>query len=214
MAHPSFGRTLTVRGLDMFDTPPIALDPLFAHETLLRGVTAVCEPFAGAGNLVGAMRERGITVFASDIFPRSHCSRLDFFDMAAAPCPVLVSNPPYSQATALFEHAFAIGFKVVVFLLTTNYLHTGDRRERIHKRGNLVRVHVLAERLQNMHDGAHLAAGGKKASQPQVHSWFVFDRDHFGPAVVNPVSLHRPDEKMPWAEPDELPAQLRLVSQG
>ena len=62
-------------------------------------------------------------------------------------------------------------------------------------------------------DEAHLAAGGKKASQPQVHSWFVFSLDHFGPATINSVSLHRPDEKMPWAEPDELPAQLRLVSQ-
>ena len=216
MAHrPSFGRTLSIRGLDMFDTPPIALAPLFVQERLLRGVTAIAEPFAGRGNLAVAMRARGIVVHASDIFDRgcADSRTIDFFDMAAAPCPVLVSNPPYSQATALLEHAFAIGFRVVIFLLTTNYLHTGDRRERIHKRGHLARVHVLAERLQGMHDGAHLAAGGKKASQPQVHSWFVFDRDHFGPATINPVSLHRPSEKMPWA--DE-PALLRLVqaSQG
>jgi hypothetical protein len=183
MAHPSFGWALTIRGLDMFDTPPVALGPLFAHEPLLRGVTSISEPFCGRGNLVTAMRARGLTVHASDIFPRGcpDSAALDFFDMTAAPCPVLVSNPPYSQATALLEHAFAIGFRVVIFLLTTNYLHTGDRRERIHKRGNLVRVHVLAERLQGMHEGAHLAAGGKKASQPQVHSWFVFNQAHYGP---------------------------------
>ena len=46
MARPSFGRTLTIRGLDMFDTPPIAFDPLFAHEPLLRGVTSVASRFA------------------------------------------------------------------------------------------------------------------------------------------------------------------------
>jgi len=36
--HPSFGRSMTERGLDQFDTPPIALAPLFEHEPLLKGV--------------------------------------------------------------------------------------------------------------------------------------------------------------------------------
>ena len=31
MNRPSFGRALAVRGLDQFDTPPVALDPLFAR---------------------------------------------------------------------------------------------------------------------------------------------------------------------------------------
>ena len=169
MAHrPSFGRTLSIRGLDMFDTPPVALAPLFVQEPLLRGVTAIAEPFAGRGNLAVAMRARGIVVHASDIFDRgcADSRTIDFFDVVEAPCPVLVSNPPYSQATALLEHAFAIGFGVVIFLLTTNYLHTGDRRERIHKRGHLARVHVLAERgLQGVTctTGRTSAAGGKKA---------------------------------------------------
>ena len=38
--RPSFGRRAHVRGLDLFDTPPIALGPLFAHEPLLAGVTS------------------------------------------------------------------------------------------------------------------------------------------------------------------------------
>ena len=33
---------------------------------------------------------------------------------------------------------------------------------------------------------------------------------HFGPAAIAPVSLHRPNERMPWAEPPT----LRLVSQN
>ena len=36
--RPSFGRSKSERGLDQFDTPPIALAPLFAHEPLLAGV--------------------------------------------------------------------------------------------------------------------------------------------------------------------------------
>ena len=68
--RPSFGRSKANRGFDQFDTPPIALDPLFAHEPLLAGAKAICEPFCGKGNLVIAMRGRGITVFASDIQDR------------------------------------------------------------------------------------------------------------------------------------------------
>ena len=50
--RPSFGRPPAIRGFDLFDTPAIALEPLFAHEPLLRGVTTVAEPFCGRGNLV------------------------------------------------------------------------------------------------------------------------------------------------------------------
>ena len=62
-------------------------------------------------------------------------------------------------------------------------------------------MHVLAERLQDMHDANHVAAGGKKASQSQLHAWFVFDRDYCGPATINPVSIHQPAARMPWGLP-------------
>ena len=61
--------------------------------------------------------------------------------------------------------------------------------------GALRRIHVLAERLQGMHDANFT---GEKASQSQVHAWFVFDRDYCGPATINPVSIHRPATRMPW----------------
>ena len=46
-----------------------------------------------------------------------------------------------------------------------------------------------------MHD-ANFA--GKKASQSQVHAWYVLDRNYCGPATINPVSIYRPGERMPW----------------
>jgi hypothetical protein len=199
MGRPSFGRTRAERGLDQFDTPPMALAPLFAQEPLLAGVTSVCEPFAGKGNLVTAMRQRGLTVFASDIVNRGcpDSTILDFRDMARRPCDVLVSNPPYADAMGLLEHAWGLGFRVVAFLLVTGFLHTADRYERVHKRGHLVRVHTLAERLQDMHDANYT---GPKASQAQLHSWLVFDRNHCGPAMINPVSLRQPDVRLPWID--------------
>ena len=191
-SRPSFGRPRAVRGLDQFDTPPIALDPLWAHEPLLAGVTEACEPFCGKGNLVSAMRARGLIVHASDIVDRGcpDSTVLDFRKMTRRPCDVLLSNCAYADAMGHIEHAWALGFRVVVLLLKLSFLSTTERYERLHKRGHLRRVHVLAERLQDMHDANYT---GKKASQSQSHAWFVFDRDYCGRAEINAVSIHQPD---------------------
>jgi hypothetical protein len=207
--RPSFGRTEAERAFDQFDTPPIALGPLFEHEPLLAGVTTVAEPFCGKGNLVMAMRARGLTVIASDIQHRGcpDSTVLDFRAMTQRPpgCDALISNPPYDGAMGgameFIERALALRFRVIALLLKQSFLSTEDRFERLHKPGHLRRVHVLAERLQDMHDAAHIAAGGKKASPSQVHAWFVLDRDYCGPATISPVSIHRPAARMPWAPP-------------
>jgi Protein of unknown function (DUF2800) len=203
LKRPSFGRSREIRGHDCFDTPPEALAPLFVQEPLLAGVTAVSEPFCGLGNLVLDMRARGLTVFASDLLDRGcpDSTVLDFKDMTRRPCDVLISNPPYARSMEFIEHALALGFQVIALLLPVDFLCTADRRERLHKPGHLRRVHLLAERLQGMHDAAHLAAGGKKAGQSQKHAWFVLDATYRGPAVINPVSLHQPAAMMPWRLP-------------
>jgi hypothetical protein len=128
---------------------------------------------------------------------------LDFFAMTARPpgCEVLISNPAYARVMDVIEHALALGFRVIALLLKLSFLSSADRFERLHKPGHLRRVHVLAERLQDMHDAEHLAAGGKKAGQSQQHAWFVLDRDYRGPARIVPVSIKHPALRMPWAAP-------------
>jgi hypothetical protein len=49
-----------------------------------------------------------------------------------------------------------------------------------------------------MHDANYT---GEKAGQSQVHAWFVLDGDYRGPATINPVSIHQPAARMPWAQP-------------
>ena len=108
------------------------------------------------------------------------------------------ASPParYGEAMAYLEHAWALGFRLVVLLLPPSFLFSAGRFERMHKRGHLRRVHILAERLQDMHDANFT---GKKASQSQVHAWFVFDRNYYGNAEINAVSIYRPTERMPWS---------------
>ena len=94
----------------------------------------------------------------------------------------------------IIEHAWALGFRLIV--LCSSVIRAHRRPVRTHAQdGALRRIHVLAERLQDMHDANFT---GEKASQSQVHAWFVFDRDYCGPATINPVSIHRPATRMPW----------------
>jgi hypothetical protein len=203
--RPSLGRSKAVRELDQFDTPPIALAPLFAHEPLLAGVKAICEPFCGLGNLVTDMRARGIVVHASDIQDRS-CPEsivLDFLAMTQRPdnCDVLVSNPPFNIALECIEHAWHLGFRLVILLMEPSFMHSAERFERLHPRGHLRRIYPLAERLKDMHDAAYLAKGGKKKSQPRMHAWYVFDRNFYGDATTIPISIKDPTARMPWHNP-------------
>jgi hypothetical protein len=204
--RPSFGRTKAERGLDQFDTPPIALKTLFMHEPLLADITSVCEPFSGRGNLVVLMRLYGLTVYASDIEDRGcpGSDILDFLDMTVPPadCYTLISNPAYGRAMDYLEHAWRLGFRLVIFLLPPSFLHSADRFERMHARGHLRRYYPIAERLQGMHDAKHVAAGGKLASQPQIHAWCVFDQDYCGKPEIIPVSIDNPTVRMPWAARD------------
>ena len=153
MARPSFGRTLSVRGYDCTDTPPATIEPVFAREPLLRASRRSPNRSPGPGWLATAMRAKGLIVHAGDIFPRGcpDCATCDFFDLERAPCGTLLSNPPYRSTEPALDHAWKIGFRTVILLLRTTFLHSVGRYETIHKSGRLARVFVLAERL-TMHD--------------------------------------------------------------
>ena len=198
--RPSFGRSKSERGLDQFDTPPIALAPLFAHEPLLAGVKAVCEPFCGKGNLVVAMRERGLTVHASDIEDRGcpDSTVLDFLAMTQRPwgCDVLLSNPPYAEAMRIIEHALALGFRVIVLLLKLQFTAQAERYERLHKLGHLRRVHVLAERCRTCMTPISRAA--RRPDKARITPGSCSIGTIAGPSTINPVSINRPAERMPW----------------
>ena len=100
-----------------------------------------------------AMRARGIKVYASDIADRGcpDFTVLDFLEMTERPegCFVLLSNPAFAKAQAYLEHAWKLGFRIVIFLLEPSWLHTAGRFE-LHRRGHLRRYYPFAERLQDM----------------------------------------------------------------
>ena len=166
------------RGLDLYETPTVAVD------ALLRTVNLpfdIWEPAAGRGAIVNALRDRGYRIVASDIhdygFPLDF--RRDFLTVTKAPDNVeaITTNPPFRWATQFVAHALQL-VPTVGMLARLAFLES-ERRAPVLDSGQLVRVLVFKERLAMMHRDGWT---GRRASSAIAFAWFIFDRIHVGPA--------------------------------
>ena len=71
----------------------------------------VWEPCAGDFRLVEALQARDYKVIATDLDQGQ-----DFFDFKEAPCPHLMTNPPFKKIRPFIDHAFAIGVERMVLV--------------------------------------------------------------------------------------------------
>src|SRR4030095_5888322 len=110
--HPNPARVL-----DLYETPPAAVEALLRVERLPR---CIWEPAAGRGAIVRVLRDHGHAVIASDIadygFPLHFCR--DFLaeiGMLAA-IEAIVTNPPYQIAERFVAHALRLCPRVIMLL--------------------------------------------------------------------------------------------------
>jgi hypothetical protein len=179
------------RGLDLYETPPAAVEALLRAETL---PLCVWEPAAGRGAIVRVLRAHGHTVVASDVFdygfPLDFIS--DFLTTALPPkgCGAILTNPPFQIITKFTRHALDLVPRVYL-LCRLAFLETQGRTDILERRG-LARIHVFRERLPMMHRDGWT---GKKASSAIAFAWFVWDRGHRGPAILSRISARRADAR-------------------
>jgi hypothetical protein len=176
--------TLTDRRADLYETPPEAARALLRVETIPH---CIWEPAAGRGAIVRVLRDVGHAAIASDIYDYGfplHFVR-DFLAEIKAPVGVeaIVTNPPYRDAQAFVEHALRLVPRVIM-LLRLAFLES-ERRSLILDRGQLARVHVFRNRLPMMHRDSW---AGPKASSAMAFAWFVWNRNHAGPTIINRIS--------------------------
>jgi len=176
---------LRERRNDLYETPECATLALLHVERLPR---RIWEPAAGRGAIVRVLRAHGHEVVASDLIDygeQTHFSRRDFLLEHKAPqgCECILTNPPFSLAEQFVAHALDLCPRVIM-LLRLAFLES-ERRSRILDTGTLARVHIFRRRLPMMHrDGWQ----GPKASSAMAFAWFIWDRAHTGPAILNRVS--------------------------
>lgn len=183
-ANPKRHR-LAERGDDSYPTPPCAVTALLQVEALPH---CIWEPACGAGNIVSVLRAAGHCVVASDLVDRGCAdseSGIDFLMERRAPDDVttIATNPPYKLAAEFVAHALDLVPRVVM-LLRLQFLES-ERRSDILDTGHLARVHVFKNRLPMMHREGW---AGPRASSSLAFAWYVWDRQHAGPATIDRIS--------------------------
>jgi hypothetical protein len=167
---------------DCYDTDPVAIRALMKVERLPK---IIWEPCCGTGNIVEVLRHAGHQVIATDLNARGcpDSSIRDFLKPAPLHrCDAIVTNPPY----ALAEEFIRIGLErtpLVIVLLRLAFLESA-RRAPLLDTGLLARVHVFANRLPLMHRAGWT---GNRASSAMCFAWFVFSRQHQGPATIDRI---------------------------
>lgn len=180
------------RGLDLYETPGVAVRALLAAEWL---PGRIWEPACGPGALVRELRASGRTVVASDIVNYGCPGQVvgDFLRATVAPAGVdcIVTNPPYRHAAEFVEHGLTLCPRVVM-LLRLAFLEggTGTKRSSLARLavldgGHLARVLQFRERLPMMHRAGW---DGPTNTSATPFAWFVWDRSWRGPTQVHRIS--------------------------
>jgi len=181
------------RGFDLYETPACATRALLCVEELPH---RIWEPAAGMGAIVDVLRAHGHKVAASDLIEYrvpGHASGRDFLQERRAPpyCKAIVTNPPFQLAAFFVQHALILAPKVCM-LMRLAFLEAGNEktlagraRLEVLDGGKLARVHVFRNRLPMMHRANWQ---GNKTTSATAFAWFVWDRNHRGPAKLRRIT--------------------------
>lgn len=173
------------RGEDLYESPTVAVNALLEIEWLPE---LIWEPACGPGAIVRPLRREGHTVIASDLVDyqcEGQEAGVDFLRLTSAPagCTTIVSNPPYKIANDFVRRALVLCPRVIM-LMRFAFLASGSKRNDILDGGCLARVHLFANRLPMMHRAGWQ---GKQTTSDTDFAWFVWDRSHYGPTLLNRV---------------------------
>ncbi len=114
---------------DDFQTPPIALTPLYPY---LKKNWTIWECASGNGNLVKALRKKGYKVISTDIKQRK-----DFLKYAPKSYDCIITNPPFSLKQEFLERAYQLN-KPFCFLLPLTTLETKKRQKLFKENGTQI----------------------------------------------------------------------------
>ncbi len=178
------GDPLKDRKDDCYETPPEATQALLKCESLpLR----IWEPACGPGAIVQVLRTAGHEVIATDLVdygcPDS-LSGMDFLmEYRSQQVDAICTNPPFKNGADFVRKGLELCQKVII-LQRLAFLE-GESRSDIMDGGMLARIHVFTNRLPMMH--RYEWDGPKLGNTMAAYAWFVWDRSHSGPVILDRI---------------------------
>ena len=174
------------RGLDLYETPSVAVEALLRVEQLPH---RIWEPAAGEGAIVRVLRNHSHNVVASDVHDYGGLDFVgDFLAQEQMPTgfEAIVTNPPCKFVEPFVAHALELA-PLVIMLVRLAFLEAERRCHILEGRG-LARVHVFRKRLPMMHRDQW---AGRKANSGMAFAWFLWIRNYIGPTFVDRISWER-----------------------
>src|SRR5262245_1940287 len=179
--------SLAERGLDLYETPAVAVEALLRTENLPH---CIWEPAAGRGAIVRVLRDHGHAVIATDIadhgFPLHFCR--DFLAEIGMPAGVegIVTNPPFRDIERFVAHA--IKLSPLVIMLARLAFYESNRRIPILENCGLARIHCFRKGLPMLHRAGWQ---GRKANSGMAFAWYTWIRGYTGPTTVDRISWEK-----------------------
>ncbi len=155
--------------------------PVWATKALLefeRFAGSVLEPCCGDGSMSEVLKASGLVVSSSDVVDHGYGEVKDFFDVKDR-VDNIITNPPYSIAGEIWDHAYQLAIHKVALLLRLAFLEGIERYDRIFEHNAPARIYVFSERLSMFPKGDDRTKGGTTA-----YAWFVWDRYEPLPTTV------------------------------
>ena len=167
---------------DFYPTPPEATQALLDREKF-EGM--IWEPACGNGALSKVLSDNGYDVFSSDLIDRGFGFTPSDFLKEERIAPNIVTNPPFNLALEFVEHAKRRSEKKIAFFLKTAFLEGAKRQKMfIDDRFPLKKVYQFSRRV-NLYKGSETRDKSKISSGMIAFAWFVWDKEHKGPATIN-----------------------------
>jgi hypothetical protein len=167
---------------DFYPTPPEPTRALLAYEREhLTRFSTIWEPSCGDGAMGRVIEDAGFSVEYSDLIDRGCGAQIaDFFAFSQAPCPAIITNPPYNRVNAAqgkgawVSHAMGtLGVEYMALLLNWSWPGAAGLSG-IWNDFPPARVYLMRWKIDFTGQGA----------PPMLNGWFVWDRRHVGEPVL------------------------------
>ena len=173
---PTTKRFADLDGPDFYPTPRWATHALIANEPF-KGDIWECA--CGNGAMSTVLSETGNRVVSSDLYDRGYGEAGHDFLTAQTGRRNIITNPPFHSAEGFVASALRLAESKFALLLRLAFLEGANRTHTIFHKHPPSRVWVFSERITFYPAGVKATGSGTTA-----YAWFVWDKDHAGPAEL------------------------------
>ena len=170
---------------DFYATNPKALEVFLQNFPALDISLPVWEPACGKGHLSDALKNKGFTVFSSDIIDRGYPElnkQMDFLT-----CDIknfkghILTNPPFKLAEDFIKKSLEIIEEdcYVIMFLKIQFLE-GKERKKLFEKYPIKYVFCHSARQQCARDGAF----EKYIATTQFYAWYVWQKGFSGDTIL------------------------------